>query len=64
MFATAVVASAWISFGVLVRQYTSDCLHNGEAGVVLAGNHFEAFALTFRLGFNRFPNRRVLSSDI
>ena len=43
--AAAVVAPAGIALGVFVGQHAADGLHHGGAGVVFAGDHFQAVGL-------------------
>src|SRR5207249_4188114 len=43
--ATAVVAAAGISFGVLVGEYRSGCLEHGAVGKVLGRNQFQTRGL-------------------
>ncbi len=45
VLAAAVVAPAGIAFGIFIRQHAADGLHDGGAGVVFAGDHFQAVVL-------------------
>ncbi len=46
IFATAVVALAWIAFSVLVGQLRTLRLHHGGRGVVLGGDQLNVIFLT------------------
>ena len=62
--AAAVVAVGRIALGVFVRQHAADRLHDGRAGVVLRGDHFQAVALPVDFAGDGGPNFRVLSFDV
>ena len=59
VLAAAVIAPAGIALGVFVRQHAADRLHHGGAGVVLAGDHFQAVGLALDLAGHGGPNFRV-----
>ena len=61
MFATAVVATTRITFGVLVGQDATGGFHDGDAGVVFAGDHLKAILLTNSFGVDQVINFRVLA---
>ena len=46
--AAAVVAPAWIPFGVLVGQHRAGCFEDGLADEVFRGDELEAFCLAAR----------------
>ena len=58
--AAAVVPAAGIALGVLVGQHAADRLHDGRAGVVFAGDHFQAVVLPLNFAGNGGPDFRVL----
>ena len=60
VLAAAVVPLARIAFGVLVRQHTAHRLHHGGAGVVFAGDHFQAIVLAVHFAADGSPNIRIL----
>src|SRR3954462_13783220 len=58
VLATSVVAAAGITFGILVGQHAADRLHHCQAGVVLAGDHFQTVLLADFFGSNGGENGR------
>ena len=60
-FAAAVVAPAGIAFGILVGQHAAHRLHDGRAGVVFAGDHFQAVLLAIDFVVDCRPNLRDLA---
>ena len=63
VLAAAVVALAGIALGVLVRQHAADGLHHGRAGVVLAGDHFQAVGLALDFVGDRGPDVGIVFFD-
>ncbi len=45
IFAAAVVAHAWVAFGIFVGEARAGCFEHGFAGMVFRGNHLEAVIL-------------------
>ncbi len=50
VLAAAVIPPAGIALGIFVRQHAADGLHDGRAGVVLAGDHLQAVLLAIDFG--------------
>ena len=61
--AAAVVALAGVALGILIGQHAAHALHDGGAGVVLAGDHFQAVALALDLAGDGRPDFRVVLFD-
>ena len=64
MFATTVVSAARVTFSVLVRQHATGGFHDRHAGVIFAGDHFEAVLLANGFGVDQVKNFFVLSLQI
>ena len=62
-FAPAIVAAAGVAFGVFIGQHAAHALHDGGAGVVLAGDHFQAVALALDFAGDGCPDVRVVLFD-
>ena len=63
VLAAAVVAPAGIALGILVRQHAAGRLHHGGAGVVLAGDHFQAVVLALDFVGDRAPHVGIVFLD-
>ena len=63
VLAAAVVAPAGIALGVFVGQHAADGLHDGRAGVVFAGDHFQAVLLALDFGAHGGPDFGVFFGD-
>ena len=61
--AAAVISPAGIALGIFIGQHAAHGLHDRGAGVVFAGNHFQAVALALDFAGNGCPNLRVLLFD-
>ena len=59
--AAGVIPPARIPLGVFVRQHAAHRLQDGRAGVVFAGDHFQAIALAADFADNGGPDLRVLA---
>ena len=62
--AAAVIAMGRIAFGIFIRQHAAHRLHDGGAGVVFRGDHFQPVALPADFAGDGGPNFRVLSFDV
>ena len=62
-FAPAIVAAAGVAFGVFIGQHAAHALHDGGAGVVFAGDHFQAVALALDFAGDGCPDVRVVLFD-
>ena len=60
MLAPAIIAAARIPLGILIGQHAADGLHYGHAGVIFAGNHFQAILLPLGFGFDGIKNGWIL----
>ena len=63
ILAAAVVAPAGIALGIFVGQHAADGLHDRRAGVVFAGDHFQAVGLPLDFAGNGGPNVGVFLFD-
>ena len=63
VLAAAVVALPGIALGIFVGQHAADGLHDGGAGVVFAGDHFQPVLLAVDFAGNGGPNFRVFFGD-
>jgi hypothetical protein len=59
VLAPAVVPAAGVALGVLVREHRALCLHHGEWGEVLAGDHLQRGLLPPELRTDRGMDFRV-----
>lgn len=60
MFAAAVVAASWITFGVFVGQNAADRLHNCGRRIVFAGDHLQAVVLASKFSVDSGPDGGIL----
>ena len=60
VFAPAIVAVSGVAFGILIGQHAAHALHDGGAGVVLAGDHFQTVALAMDFAGDGHPDVRVV----
>jgi hypothetical protein len=58
--ATSVVSPSGIAFSVFVGEDRTDRLHNGDAGIILAGDHLQTVSLALVLSRNCFEDLAVL----
>ncbi len=61
--AAAIVAAAGVAFGVFIGQHAAHALHDGGAGVVFAGDHFQALALALDFAGDGRPDFGVVLFD-
>jgi len=63
VFVATIIASSWISFGILVGQNTTEGFQDGGACEILRGNKDEGGLLTLLFRFNQREEFGIDSSE-